>query len=207
MKGLLSLIILFLFISCNSVLTTKNQCNLDSVDYKIYSMLLDKYVLPEIDSTMSFDGKNEKISYIKNPRRNLLLIDSTRTYEKEDKEQFKYLTSDSSLFKSFVERNISKCKLDSNFNNSIKMYKISRNSFDKYLSHNLISGYTDIYRVYKDVTGIVEFSKIGYNADRTKALVEICLYRTPKNSFGLFIWLKFENGKWIIIGEKNDWVS
>ena len=207
MKGLLSLIILLLLASCKSVLTTENQCNLDSVDYKIYSMLLDKYVLPEIDSTMSFDEKNEKISYIKNPRRNLLLIDSTRIYGKEDKESFSYLASDSSLLNSFIKRNINKCILDSHFNNSIKLYRISRNSFDKYLSHNLISGYTDIYRVYKDVTGIVEFSKIGYNADRTKALVEICLYRTPKNSFGLFIWLKFENGKWIIIGEKNDWVS
>jgi hypothetical protein len=207
MKGLLSLIILFLLVSCKSVLTTENPCNLDSVDYSIYSMLLDKYVQPEIDSTMSFDEKNDKIIYVKNPRHSLLLIDSTKTFEKADKEQFKFLTSDSSLFKSFVERNISKCKLDSNFNSSIKMYKISRNSFDKYLSHDLDSGYTDIYKEYKEVTGIVEFSKIGYNADRTKALVEICLYRTPKNSFGLFIWLKFENGKWIVMGEKHDWIS
>jgi len=207
MKGLLSLIILFLLASCKSVLTTENPCNPDSVDYSIYSMLLDKYVQPEIDSTMSFDKKNNKIIYVKNPRHSLLLIDSTRTYEKEDKEQLKYLTSDSSLFKNFVESNVSKCKLDSNFNKSIKMYKISRNSFYNYLSHDLDSGYTDIYTKYKDVAGIVEFSKIGYNADRTKALVEICLYRAPKYSFGLFIWLKFENGKWIVTGEKSGWIS
>jgi hypothetical protein len=200
------LIIFFvLFTSCNLKSRNQEQCNLDSVDYKIYSILLDKYVIHEIDSTLEFVEKTEEIHPIKNPRRNLLLIDSTKTYNSNVNEPF--LKSDSLLFESFKKQNSFKCKLDTSFYKSLNFHGISDFTFRNSLRKDIIKGYNDLYDKYKDVTGIVEFSKVGYNYRKTKALVEICLYRTPKNSFGLFVWLEFISGKWKIIGYKIDWVS
>lgn len=199
------IILLVFCVSCNHEKSQQKQCNLDSVDYKIYSILLDKYVIPEIDSTITLDEKNGKLISIKNPRRNLLLIDSTTLYTTNRKEP--YLIGDSLLFDDFKKRNSFKCRLDTALNKSMKFYRISGFIFDTCLRKNSFKCYDEIYNRYKDVTGIVEFSKIGYNANKTKALVEICLYRGAKNSYGLFVWLEFNNGNWNIIEYKSDWVS
>ncbi len=111
------------------------------------------------------------------------------------------------MFESFVEKSKLKCSLDSNINKSVVLYKISQSDFLSYFKTDIYKGYKELYEKYKDVTGIIEFSRIGYNQDRTSALAEICFYEAPLNSFGLFVWLKYENGKWTVVEEYLDWVS
>jgi len=200
-KLYLAILVILEILFANCAPKASNQCNceLDSIDYRIYSILIDRFVFKEIDSTLSFDKKRNRVIVIKNPKRNLLLIDSSRIVLAKTNSIF--LNADFLLALNFKIENSFSCKIDSGFHQSIKFYPIHP-SINKG-KHR----YEDLYSKYKDAAGIVAFSKIGYSANRTKALVEICFYNSPLNSFGLFAWLELKKGEWVVVEYKSEWIS
>jgi len=194
-------------VGCISSASDRKYSVLDTTDYKIYSILLDTYVIPQIDSSINKDASNRNAGLPQNLKRNLMVVDSTKTYNDDVLKKLMSFTTDSILFGDFKKQNKLKCSIDTCFGLPIRFHKFSRSEFDRFLKLHANNGYLEIYKKHPDVVGIVELSKIGYTTDRNKALVEICFYQAPLNSFGLFVWLEHKNGNWIILNKRIDWIS
>jgi hypothetical protein len=207
MKPLLPIILLVCMSSCHRTAPIASSHNPDATDYKIYSVVLDNLLVLENDLSSRKDTLNQPIITIKNPKRTLLLIDSTRTTPSDEMIKLKPYFTDSLLFLNFAKQNELKCRIDTCFGLSIRLHTFSGSTFKQFLQLDRNNGFMEIYKKFPGVSGIVEFSGIAYNFDKKMAFVEICFYRSPAYSFGLFVWLSFKDGEWIIMNKKVDWVS
>ena len=72
------------------------------------------------------------------------------------------------------------------------------------------AGWTEFYRQYPESGGIVEFSAVGFNADKTIAVVYMGRLCGPLCGSGIFHVMEKRNGKWKEIEWKGDscaWVA
>jgi len=205
MKPTLVLITITILLSCTHQSNSRKTCNIDSNDEGIYKIVIEKYIIPEIDSCIHYDSIKDKLYAIKNNRKNLLLRDSTKKFV-DHKINF---ISDSVLINNFIISNKTSCKIILGQINSSKMLPFSQEENAKFFNKNKspLFGFSSLYKKYPDVSGIVELSKIGFNLKKDKALLEICFYQGPLAGFGLMIILKNENGNWKIENEFMEWVS
>jgi len=105
------------------------------------------------------------------------------------------------------KQNQSKWGLDTCFQGvRVRLQKFSGSTFDQFLQLDRNNGFIEVYKKYPGVSGIVEFSGITYSSDKSRAFVEICYYRSPNSSFGIFFLLDFKQGKWNIPDKIIDWV-
>jgi hypothetical protein len=174
----------------------------DKLDYKIYSIAIIKCLVPAIDSSLKQDVGIEKFRLNNNPKRNLMLMDSTMNFSAEDLGIKKSYINDSILFLNFLKQNEDRMSIDTCFRISAKFYKISRSAFYRFLSKNRSNGYMEIYKKHPDVNGIIELSAIGYNTDKSRALVEISFYNSPNNNFNIIVRLENIDSTWMVIDKK-----
>jgi hypothetical protein len=205
MKPLLPIILLVCLVSCQRAAPVANSHRPDATDYKIYTVVLGNLLVLENDISSVKDSSNQPIITIKNPKRTLLLIDSTRTIPSDRIIQLKtYLTD---VFSNLAKQNALKSMIDTCFGLPIRLHTFAGSTFRQFLQLDRNNGFMEIYKKFPGVSGIVEFSRIAYNADKQKAFVEICFYESPEYSFGLFTWLSNKDGVWIITDNKLDWIT
>jgi hypothetical protein len=68
-------------------------------------------------------------------------------------------------------------------------------------------GWEEFYRRYPDSNGTISFSRIGYNKDKTRAMVELGNMYASLGGEGRMIFLKIENNEWKITKAIPTWIS
>lgn len=133
-----------------------------------------------------------------------VVLDSVKLLDK------KLVLMDSTQFESTVSFNNNYYKTnlpeaeDETFNNYI-----SRNQTNVKLEK--IEGVNSVY--YSEVENpfqngtIVSLSKVGYNENKTQAILTIGITYAPLAGYGSLFLLKFENGKWKVVGSIMTWIS
>ena len=70
-----------------------------------------------------------------------------------------------------------------------------------------VDGWYEFYKKYPKSQGITTFSRVGFNADKTEALVYVSTSRGRLNGEGQYIKLSKKDGQWTIQKEIGLWVS
>lgn len=68
-------------------------------------------------------------------------------------------------------------------------------------------GWGNFYTKYPNSKGYTNFSRIGYNADKTEAILEVGSYYASLGAEGKLILLKKENNVWKIVRIQGTWIS
>ncbi len=69
------------------------------------------------------------------------------------------------------------------------------------------NGWEKFYKKYSNVKGIISFSRVGFNQERTQALVSVSIGCGSLCGEGNLIFLEKENGKWNVERKIGLWVS
>lgn len=97
-------------------------------------------------------------------------------------------------------------KLENSFTVSGKVVFLSEEE-ETQLFRNGLDGWNKFYKKYPEANGIITFSRVGFNKERTQALVYVGIGCGGLCGDGSFMFLEKINGKWSIRGNKNLWVS
>jgi hypothetical protein len=191
------LILASLFVNCSKNVAI-NEADLKSTDtlgdpdYQIYSLILNE----------KFTSAGEFV--VKQKTTKLKTIDQASNYLKTE-----IPTIDLSIFTDLTQINDSTRTLDNKFINLNKTITLIKGEeLISYLSTDDPNHFwVKFYKKYPISAGVIGFSSIGFNTDKTQAIVQV------ENSFAslgaegaLFYLVKDENG-WKIISVTLTWVS
>ncbi len=172
----------------------------NSTDAEIYEAVL--IHCAEADSSIAL--AEGKIVFEEGPVKKLLLLDSTLVVPMEKLKALKSLVHDSTLLTDFYKQSQVKSEMNEGWSKQVQLRKFPRQTFDRFLQLNLGNGFMELYKKFPGISGIVEFSKVGYNSAKDQALVEICYYKSPEESFSVFYVLKKAKNKWLIFDKQID---
>ncbi len=79
----------------------------------------------------------------------------------------------------------------------------------QYIFHNddINVGWEEFYRRYPNSSGTISFSRIGYNTNKTQAMVGLGNMYASLGGEGSLIFLKLENNRWVIVKIIPTWIS
>ncbi len=201
MKRLLTIlpvfVALFLTVSCNNdddatpVFTLHEPTITAAEDYTIYSLILNQwpgnyYVVKQETGTMAMLPEEEitQLMQENNPgfepamAQTLLLLHENTAY------------------------------LGNSFQCDPKVIRLTGIEELEYVfSPGLEEGWNDFYSYFNNPGGLIGFSQIAYNADHTKALVDMSYLGGPLFGEGTLIYLEKENGVWVIHEMRSTWMS
>lgn len=169
-------------------------------DAEIYEAVL--IHCTEADSAIALD--KGKIAFEEGPVKKLLLLDSTLVVPIEKLKALESLVHDSTLLRDFYLQSQVKSEMIEGWSKQIQLRKFPRQTFDRFLELNLGNGFMELYKKFPGISGIVEFSKVGYNSAKDQALVEIRYYKSPEKSFTIFYFLKKKDTKWVVADKQLD---
>jgi hypothetical protein len=113
-----------------------------------------------------------------------------------------------SLVKDFKVRNITEGKITKALNVPLSQEFISDAEMRSiFTGTERYSGWKNFYKKFPDAIGYESFTRAGFNAERTKALIHSCLIGENTMGLGSYTILSKENGKWEIIGEVSCGIS
>jgi hypothetical protein len=166
----------------------------DNEDYAIYSLLLDKLYS---NSRTPFVGILEQTDLFTRPRGT---PDSTLNFvRKQTSEEISQEVIDD-----FKIKNQKSYKLNDNFRINIRYLLLPKKDIQDLFSTG--GGWAELNEKYS-IDQIIKFSKIGFNRERTQALVYTSTQSGPKTGYGLYVYLTKESGIWTIKREVEVWVS
>jgi hypothetical protein len=173
----------------------KTADNLDVNEYQIYSLILNEkfsacnnlVIEQETSYRVSFPIGNTYYETLKAENRNL----------------------DTTIFIDYVNKNDSAFNLENKFNSSTISFTMISSEEIKYFfnSQDLNKDWNEFYKKYPKSDGIIKFSRVGFNSDKSQAIVEIGHYYASLGADGFLIYLVKENNNWTIIKIINTWVS
>jgi hypothetical protein len=169
-------------------------------DAEIYEAVL--IHCAEADSAISLS--EGKIVFEEGPVKKLLLLDSTLVVPMEKLKALESMVNDSTLLSDFYKKSQVKAEMKEGWSHEIQLRRFPRQTFDRFLKLNMGNGFMELYKKFPGISGIVEFSKVGYNSVIDQALVEISYYKSPEESFRVFYLLKKAENKWLIVDQQID---
>ncbi|MCD4693250.1 MAG: hypothetical protein K8R79_10070, partial [Calditrichales bacterium] len=81
----------------------------------------------------------------------------------------------------------------------------SNSNYSVELKNNIV--WNEIYNKYPDRIGVVFFSKVGFNNDKTQAFVDIGFLKAKKSGYGFQVLFKKKGSKWAVLMWLNKWMS
>jgi hypothetical protein len=63
------------------------------------------------------------------------------------------------------------------------------------------------YKKYPNSNGMIDFTRVGFNADKSQAIVEFGHYYASLGANGSLVYLVKEDNKWVIIKLLYTWIS
>lgn len=204
MKNLYYLLLFGMLISCSGNRQADKALlpELDEIDYEVISaaidLYLDKYKKGSYatEDTMLYKGSGNRFPLA------IIIPDSTNieylsiwSFDKHKDKGFndKYLTD---RIKSLNKK---RYKIEPSKITSIKTYS---NIVD-----SKIIKLEKMYELYSDAWGFVCFSKPSINDNYDLAVIYIEFVKHSKWARGDYLWLKKDNGKWILIDKGGVWES
>ncbi len=201
MRKILLVFILVLFsVSCSKDETaplnfTLHEPNLTAEeDYKIYSLLLNNYgynyVIVQQSTQYGSIFQSENNYHVQN------LIDNNPGFEIE-------------MAQNHIDINQTSAYLGNYFNCPTLTIRLSPEEELAYIfsGEDVDKNWVLFYRYFKNPYGLYSFSKISYNSNATKAVVEMSIYQGSIVAQGTLIYLEKENDNWVIKDVIETWVS
>ena len=198
---LASLFIAILFFqSCNKdTQETKPEFKLapaDSIsqeEYDIYSLVINEFFSTK---EVIISQRTNTSSYLK-----YAPYDSVLTNEEPN--------FDTTIYSNYEQINNLSYYFADNFTSDIrKIILITHEEFQYFFTGNDInSGWEEFHKEYPDAGGIISFTRIGFNSEKTQALFEISDQYGSLGGEGHIIYLAKENGKWVIKDTIFTWIS
>ena len=108
-------------------------------------------------------------------------------------------------FKDFINKNKKESIIQNLFNKDLRI-----NLIEKIETHELFkkhTGWDDFYKKYKNSDGILEFSRIGFNKNKTQAFFYYSKSSGFLNASGIYTFYEKKNGKWIYSSSFMAWIS
>jgi hypothetical protein len=202
MKYLLfSVCILTLFTNCSKDndrnepgFRLKTSDKLDELDYRLYSLVLDE-LFPETENPVV----NQATS----------AFSASRGQECLQALKDGYPEMDTTVFSDYILANDTVYYLENKF--SIESKKVSLISAEEiqyiFSTSEINTGWEEFFRRYPNSSGTISFSRIGYNTNKTLAMVELGNMYASLGGEGHLIFLKLENGRWTITLAQPTWIS
>ncbi len=197
----------FLIVSCDKDTIEEPVFNLEQADqiadedYAIYSYVVNEiyhqqnYVVKQKSITnVSFHVERENSNFIASLNENYPEFDQT------------LLTVMSSV-------NSSTILFGDNFTSGSNQIKVVSNEEISYIFSKgeeddaINGGWYAFYEKYEDVSGILQFTRIAYNEDRTQAYLEFVNSYASLGADANMVYLVKENNSWIIKESFVPWVS
>lgn len=121
----------------------------------------------------------------------------------------KYSTFDTVLVKNHEELNQTAVLFGENFSSDTKqIHLISSEEFSYIFNGQDINGdWGEFYDKYEKSNGILQFSRIAFNSDKTQAIFEIGHTYASLGGDGSIIYLVKENDSWIVKEIIQTWIS
>lgn len=204
MKNLTYFLLFIFFLSCSS----NRQVNqallpeLNEMDYEVISAAIDSYLDKykkgsySADDSAFYEGTGNRFP------KAIIVPDST---------EIEYLSNwsfDDHKDKGFTDKyltdrikplNKKRYKIDFNRITSIKTYTNKIN--------NEFIEIEEMYKRYPDIWGFVGFSKPSINIEENSAVIYITFFKHGLWGEANYLWLRKENGKWILYDNRQLWIS
>lgn len=201
---ILSSICMFLFFACSkdkeeeTQFTLKTSDVLDDVDYQIYSTVL---------TGMQIDSKLPIIFQTSSKGMSISEETGSDSYIKFLKSEIPDL--DLTVFTDYNRINTNAINFDNKFTVNSKTVKLVGEEELNFIFSvpDVNGGWERFYKKYPDSNGYTRFSRIGYNTDKTWAVLEIGNFYAGLGAEGSIIILKKENTAWKIVKILMTWIS
>lgn len=201
---ILSSICIFLFFACSkdkeeeTQFTLKTSDVLDDVDYQIYSTVL---------TGMQIDSKLPIIFQTSSKGMSISEETGSDSYVKFLKSEIPDL--DLTVFTDYNRINTNAINFDNKFTVNSKTVKLVGEEELNFIFSvpDVNGGWERFYKKYPDSNGYTRFSRIGYNTDKTWAVLEIGNFYAGLGAEGSIIILKKENTAWKIVKILMTWIS
>ncbi|MDO9510404.1 MAG: hypothetical protein Q7J34_01480 [Bacteroidales bacterium] len=169
--------------------------NLDIDEYKIYSLILNE-VYTASEHFVVKQQTSTSISISINDSYYAILLANTPNL-------------DTTIFANFIERNDSAYQLAYGFSGLIKpITLISEEETDFFFNNPSINkSWETFYKKYPNSNGMIDFTRVGFNADKSQAIVEFGHYYASLGANGSLVYLVKEDNKWVIIKLLYTWIS
>ncbi|MFZ4401836.1 MAG: hypothetical protein ACOYO1_17535 [Bacteroidales bacterium] len=169
--------------------------NIDSNEYQIYSLILKE----------KFTTSNNLV--IEQKTTGNLSISFGNIYFETLKTENQNL--DTTIFNDFINKNNTVYNLDNKFIGSTKSITLISSEEINYLfnSQDINKAWNEFYEKYPKSNGMIKFSRVGFNSDKSQGIVEIGHYYASLGSDGSLVYLVKENNSWRIIKFINTWIS
>jgi hypothetical protein len=196
-----SLLILALFPGCNKddngnspEFKLRVSNNLDDLDYSLYSLVLEQLFTNTnnlvVNQEIRAGGPINNHSFMQSMKEQYSELDTMVFYDP-------VLAIDSVYY------------FENKF--SVPSKKVSLISAEEiqYIFSNteINAGWEEFYRRYPNSPGTISFSRIGYNTDKTQAVVDMGNMYASLRGEGFLVFLKLENNKWKIVITMLTWIS
>lgn len=140
-----------------------------------------------------------------------VVVKQRTTIEWSRKERVQYIRQqipelDQTLTKRFKQRNKTPEMLEPRFSTQIPVKLISQQELDDIFKEGANS-WRIFYERYPNSQGLMDFSRVGFNTDRTQALVYVGNLAGFLAGEGRYLFLVKENGVWTPKKEITAWVS
>lgn len=195
---------IFIFFSISFVSISQNN-----IEFSIFESIINSQFGERYDTIFRKNGKVKKIEYKKPPA--LIIKKKTGAFlfdkNRESLESIKryYLRNiDSTMYSNFVE-NISEPIEISNLNlGERKLNYKTQEDLDKLFNNG---GWENLNKIYGNDVCIINFSRVGFNKDKSRAFVYYTVAKGYLSGGGYYVVLEFKNSKWIILEKRMIWVS
>ncbi len=159
--------------------------NLDDNEYQIYSLILNE----------KFDG-NELV--VQQKTSSPFSVISSNYYEDLKTEN---LNLDTTIVVNFDDKNSSAYYLDNKFNTLTKSVTLISDEEDKHFfsPQDPNNSWDAFYKKYPKSKGIIKFSRVGFNLDKSQAIVEVGHTYASLGGDSRLVYLVKENNSWKII--------
>lgn len=201
---ILSSICMLLFHACSKneeeeiQFTLKTSDVLEDVDYQIYSTVLTE---PQTNSKqlIVFQTSSKGMSISEEIGSN--------SYVKFLKSEIPDL--DLAVFTDYNRINANAVNFDNKFTVNSKTVKLVGEEELNFIfsGSDVNGGWEKFYKKYPNSNGYTRFSRIGYNTDKTCAVLEIGNFYASLGAGGAIVFLKKENALWKIVKIQMTWVS
>ena len=167
---------------------------IDSEDYDLYSFILD-----ETFSSGKIVISQETKDYIR------LTDDSDYLDYFRDK----FSNFDTTLVENLNEVNDTTYLFEDQFHSdNNQLILVSPDELAHIFNDRDVNGnWQEFYQRYEDAAGYIEFTRIGYNDDKTQAILEAGHYYGSLGAEGSIIYLVKQGGSWVIKDRMMTWVA
>lgn len=179
--------------SCSKDEDSSNVKPIDNQDYQIYSIVLNN-VYGERTSALT-------------------IMQSSKSYASLHKDYKDRVIKevpgiDKTVFDDFVNKNNQSYLFDSKFSGTaVPVILLSQEEIDNYFKLGLNEGWEAYHKKYGEGCSIIELSRIGYNAKKNQAIVEVGGNCASIAGEGLIVYLVKENNDWVVKLVYSHWVS